>query len=121
MEVVYRTIDGMIFRSPDDACMHEHRLGASLKMWNLNGDETTKPAEAVVVFLGNRKGVEIFLDASAREDASTQGITVDDRGMFFWNEDLQSFVWIAMGNALVYYKALTWFSENVTGMDYYDI
>lgn len=90
MQIIYRAFDGKEFDNEADCCYHESTLRDSYVMWDRNGkrvEDQTDTEKAFVLYLPYVYSAEMFLaTAKSMGDTGCNGLDVDCRGLFFWDE-----------------------------------
>lgn len=86
MEIIYRSIDGVLFKSAEECVEHEqnHLL---FKMWDERG-RTNEVEGAMVLWVSTTIGaMDIFKRYSEEHDCTTEGLEDYKHGLFFWDSD----------------------------------
>ena len=98
MKVVYRAFDGVEF-SDESACKNYEYIKTqkSIVMLDCNGEAALTPAQAVLVWLKDKKANEAF-HAIANECGDGEAaatINSYDTGVFYWDEGLEEYRWLS--------------------------
>ena len=89
MQIIYRAFDGKEFDNEADCCYYESTTSEYV-MWDRNGKEVydkTETEKAFVLYLPEENSARAFLEmAKATGDTGCNGLDLDCRGLFFWDE-----------------------------------
>jgi hypothetical protein len=98
MEILYRSFDGVVFKSAEECVEHEQKH-LLFKMWNEEG-RTNNVDGALVVWISSTIGaIDRFKQYCADYDCTTEGLEYVDHGLVYW--DSEAFEWRQIESGVV--------------------
>lgn len=90
MEILYRSFDGVVFKSAEECVEHEQKH-LLFKMWGEEG-RTHDVNDAIVVWISKTIGaIDRFKEYCVDHDYTTDGLEDVDHGLVYW--DAEAFEW----------------------------
>ena len=110
MQIVYKTIDGKIFGTENDARQHEAKIYNGVIMLNRNNQQVFETSRAFLVWLKDEEASLAFhaIARGENDDAVSSIADGEDYGLFYWDEGLEEYRWIdpEMAEGLIKMKEL---------------
>lgn len=90
MEILYRSFDGVVFKSAEECVEHEQKH-LLFKMWDARG-RTSNVNDAMVVWISDTIGaIDRFREYCADHDCIVDGLEDVKHGLVYW--DSEAFEW----------------------------
>ena len=96
MQIVYKTIDGKIFDTENDARVHEAKVYDGVIMFNRNNEQVFETSRAYLVWLKD-EDANLAFHAMARGEGDDAVKTItegEDYGLYYWDEGCEEYRWL---------------------------